>query len=51
VVLCTCRQYAVARSALALAAHVAGRPGNEALLPPLHASVAECAFLGYPDTS
>ena len=51
VVLCTCREYGVARSALALAAHVAGRPGNEASLPALHASLAECAFLGYPDDS
>jgi hypothetical protein len=49
VLLCSHREYAVAHSALALAAHVAGRPGNEASLPPLYASRAECAFLGYPD--
>jgi len=47
VLLCAHREYGVARSALALAAHVAGRPGNESSLPPLYASLAECAFLGY----
>jgi hypothetical protein len=47
VLLCAHREYSVARSALALASHVATRPGNEASLPALHAGLAECAFLGY----
>jgi hypothetical protein len=48
VVLCANHEYSVARSALALAAHVAARPGNGASLPALHATLTECAFLGYP---
>jgi hypothetical protein len=47
VVLCAHHEYTTARSAIALAAHVAGQPGNEEVLPTLHAGLAECAFLGY----
>jgi hypothetical protein len=47
VLLCAHHEYATARSALALAAHVAAQPGNEASLPALQAGLAECAFLGY----
>jgi len=47
VLLCAHHEYTTARSAIALAAHVAGQPGNEELLPALHAGLAECTFLGY----
>jgi len=51
VLLCAHHEYTTARSAIALAAHVAGQPGNETLLPALHAGLAECTFLGYAQPS
>jgi tetratricopeptide (TPR) repeat protein len=41
-------EYALARSALKLAARIAARPGNASAVPALHAALAECAFLGCP---
>jgi tetratricopeptide (TPR) repeat protein len=48
VLLSTYAEYALARSALKLAAHIAARPGNESAAATLHAALTECAFLGCP---